>query len=249
MCAMSLETILESFGLSEKESTLLVESAHFHHKEKTREEFQALFERVARAYDCSQAEVVKAILAHPPFAGYDHERVVREGTEEYHDEKAVKKAILAHPPFAGLDHERVVRQGTEVYGNETNGNETAVKKAIPTFPPFAGLNHERVVRQKGKVGRIIGISQGEILRKILEKPVLAGYSAKRYLAAIDIGRELHGKGYAAKDIISAFFCYPGKSPYVPETKKLRISHVENYKKPPLAIAMEKYLARKQKEHE
>ena len=212
MCAMSLETILESFGLSEKESTLLTENPYFHHKRKTREEFESLFERIARTYACSQAEIVKAILTFPPFAGYDHERVVREGTSVY-------------------------------------GNETAVKKAIPTFPPFAGLNHERVVRQKGKVGRIIGISQGEILRKILEKPVLAGYSAKRYLAAIDIGRELHGKGYAAKDIISAFFCYPGKSPYVPETKKLRISHVENYKKPPLAIAMEKYLARKQKEHE
>ena len=207
---MSLETILESFGLSENESTLLVENAYFHHKEKTREEFQALFENIARAYSCSQAEVIKAILAFPPFAGLNHERVVREGTEVYHDEKAVKKAILAHPQFAGL-------------------------------------NHERVVRQKGKVGRIIGINQGEILRKILEKPVLAGYSAKRYLAAIDIGRELHGKGYAAKDIISAFFCYPAKSPYVPETKKLRISHVENYEKPPLMIAMEKYLARKKNE--
>src|SRR3989344_2133004 len=263
---MSLETILESFGLSENESTLLVENAYFHHKEKTREEFQTLFENIARAYSCSQAEVIKAILAFPPFAGLNHERVVREGTEVYHDEKAVKKAILAFPPFAGYDHERVVREGTEVYhdekavkkailafppfaglnhervvreGTEVYHDEKAVKKAILAFPQFAGLNHERVVRRIERLGRLVGKSKDEAREVILKRPAYAGYSAKRYLAAIDIGRKLHAQGQPPELLFRAFSAYYGKSPYVPGTR-LRISKIAEYEKPPLMIAMENY---------
>ena len=69
-----------------------------------------MFDNIAQVYGCSQAEVIKAILNWPQFAGLDHERVVREAAEVYNDEQAIKKAILKFPQFAGLDHERVVRQ-------------------------------------------------------------------------------------------------------------------------------------------
>jgi len=118
------------------------------------------------------------------------------------------------------------------------------QKAILTFPPFAGYDHERVVREKRKLGKIAGIGIKEVLDFILRSPRMAGYSKRRYLAAIDIGRHLARNNYCQEDILPAFLAYYSTSPYVPSTRKERISHVENYEKPPLMVAMEKYCKRR-----
>jgi len=166
-------------------------------------------ERVVRqgiAVYGDEDKVKRAILNFPPFAGLDHERVVRQGAEVYGDEDKVKRAILNFPPFAGYDHERVVRQGIAVYGDEDK-----IKRAILNFPPFAGLDHERVVRQKTRLGRIAGLTNEETIDYLLDIPVLAGYSAKRYLAAFDIGRQLKREGFPQDDrMLEAFFSYISK---------------------------------------
>ena len=149
----------------------------------------------------------------------------------------IKKAILTQPQFAGLDHERVVRQGVEVYGDEDK-----VKKAILTFPRFAGLDHERVVRQKTRLGRMAGLSNEETINYLLDVPVLASYSVKRYLAAFDIGRQPQKEGFPQDDkMLKSFFSYYTKSPYVPGFRRKRISQVVGYKEPPLLKAMRKKL--------
>ena len=151
---------------------------------------------------------------------------------------------MSSPPFAGLDHERVVRQGVKVYGVD---NEDRFKKAVLSFPPFAGLDHERVVRKNTRLGRMVGLSNDEIIDYLLDKPVLAGYSSKRYLAAFDIGRQLEREGFTQdEEMLQAFLSNISKSPYVPDTNRKRISKVKrigitNHKDPPLMTAIRKKL--------
>src|SRR3989344_3976798 len=190
---MGLEALVEA-GFTQEEARKLAESNSFHHKKKTNQELTDLFNKILGVYDCTFDDVKRAVLSFPQFAGYDHERVVRQGIEIYgrDNEDKIKKAILIHPQFAGYDHERVIRQGIEIYGRD---NEDKVKRAVLSFPQFAGYDHERVIRQKKRLGRIAGLSDEETINYLLDSPALAGYSAKRYLAAFDIGRQLKREGF------------------------------------------------------
>ena len=273
---MLLEELV-SIGFNIEKARKLAGSSNFHHRKKTRQELTDLFNKISGVYDCTFKEVKRAILSFPPFAGYDHERVVRHGVEVYGagNEDKVKKAILSFPRFVGYDHERVVRQGIEVYGvdNEDKvkrailsfpqfagydhervvrqgvevygaGNEDKVKRAILTNPQFAGYYHKRVVRQKTRLGRMAGLSDDEAINYLLDLPVLASYSAKRYLTAFDIGRQLEKEGFPQDDkMLKTFFSYHIKSPYVPDTKRKRISQAVSDKEPPLLEAMRKRLER------
>ena len=152
----------------------------------------------------------------------------------------VKRSVLSFPAFASLDHERAVRQGVEVYGDEER-----VKRAMLMHPQFAGLDHERVVRQKERLGKIAGLTNEETIDYILDNPVLASYSAKRYLAAFDIGRQLEREGFPQDErMLKAFLMYYSKSPYVPDSNRKRISQVVSDKEPPLLIVMRKRLERR-----
>src|SRR3989344_417495 len=314
---MGLEALVEA-GFTQEEARKLAESNSFHHKKKTNQELTDLFNKILGVYDCTFDDVKRAVLSFPQFAGYDHERVIRQGIEIYgrdnedkvkravlsfpqfagydhervirqgieiygrDNEDKIKRAVLSFPQFAGLDHERVVRQGIEVYGRDNEDkikkailihpqfagydhervirqgieiygrdNEDKVKRAVLSFPQFAGYDHERVIRQKKRLGRIAGLSDEETINYLLDSPALAGYSAKRYLAAFDIGRQLKREGFPQDEkMLESFFSYFKKSPYVPNTSKKRISQVgrggiTNYEEPPLLIAMRKRLTNQQ----
>jgi hypothetical protein len=299
---------IQAAGFSKEEAEYLAGHDYFHHKTKTTEQLLALFHKIADVYDCEIEFVKKAVMRNPPFAGYDHERVVRGATAVYGDEEGVKKAVMKHPPFAGLDHERVVREATAVYGDEGGvkktvmdfpqfagydhervvreatavyGDEEAVKKAVMKFPVFAGLDHERVVaeaakvygdreaakkavmkwpqfagydhdrvlRQKTVVFGAVGLSKEKIIEIILNRPSLAGYSAVRDIAGLDVGKELKKEGFEPdEEMLKAYFSYVGKSPYVPGTRRLRIGKARRnssvvYREPPLLKAMRKRLTR------
>jgi hypothetical protein len=85
------------------------------------------------------------------------------------------------------------------------------------------------------------MSDEDVRNKLLTIPVLAGYSARRYLAAIDIGRTLVQQGYEKSSIFDLFFKYFRSSPYVPHTERKRISQIKNYTEPPLLIKMKQAL--------
>jgi len=91
---------------------------------------------------------------------------------------------------------------------------------------------------------IVGLSDDETINYLLDNPALAGYSAKRYLAAFDIGRQLESEGFLQDGrMLKAFFSCFGKSPYVPDTKRKRVSQVVSDKEPLLLKAMRKRLER------
>ena len=239
---MQLEELV-SIGFEMEEAQKLSGSDGFHHKKKTRQELTDLFDKISRVYGWNFENLKRAVLSFPRFAGYDHERVVRQGLEVYgaDNKDKLKRAILTHPQFAGYDHERVVRQGLEVYGAD---NKDKFKRAVLSFPPFAGLDHERVVRQKTRLARMAGLSNEEAINYILDLPVLASYSAKRYLAAFDIGRLLEREGFLQDEImLKVFFSYCANSPYVPDFSRKRISQIASDKEPPLLKSMRKRLER------
>ena len=226
-------------------------------------------------YGWTREEAGKAVFKHPQFVGYDHERVVREIVDVYGwTREEAGKAVFRNPSFAGLDHERVVRGIVDVYGwnKEEVGrvvskfpqfagydherviggivdvygwNKEEVGRVVFKHPPFAGLDHERVVRQLGRIGRIVGLDEDTVKEKILKKPRLAGYSAKRYIAAVDMVRHLRTEN-ALDDDTTIKMClgtYPALSPYVPDTDKLRITQAlrkgEYNEEPPLMKALRK----------
>ena len=169
---MLLEELI-SIGFEREEAQKLAGSEGFHHRKKTRQELTDLFNKISGVYNCTFEDVKKAVLS---------------------------------------------------------------------FPPFAGLDHERVVRQKTRLGRIAGLSDDETINYLLDLPVLTGYSAKRYLAGFDIGRQLEKEGFQQDErMLKAFFSYKSKSPYVPDTDRKRISQVVGFKEPPLLTAMRKRL--------
>ena len=125
--------------------------------------------------------------------------------------------------------------------NKEYNDEARVKEVILKFPQFAGYDHSRVVRQKSRLGRIVGLSSEDVIDKILDTPILASYSAKRYIAALDIGQRLAQEGFE-QDMLDAFFRYCSKSPYVPGTRRQRISKAQKpCQEPPLLITMRKSL--------
>ena len=162
---------------------------------------------------------------------------LRQAREVYGcTKKLLGQLILKFPQFAGLDHARVVREAVQMYGHEER-----VKEAVLKFPQFAGLDHARVVRQRTRLGRLVGLSNIGVITGILQNPVLAGYSAKRYLAGIDISREFVRQGHNPETIRTLYFTYISLSPYIPHTNKKRISQVTNYTEPPLMTALRKRL--------
>ncbi len=86
----------------------------------------------------------------------------------------------------------------------------------------------------------------------MENPVLAGYSARRYLAVLDVVRQL-GKETTLPDLPALVLMWKrnaSKSPYVPETKRLRISQAmrdgrhNSAAAPPLMAAMRRRICRR-----
>ena len=100
-----------------------------------------------------------------------------------------------------------------------------------------------------RLGRIVGVSEEDVKNSVIKNPVNAGYSAKRYIAALDIGKELRKEGFNGKEMLHSYMQNIFKSPYIPGTERLRISQVVrggnlNYMTPPLMDMMRKQLERK-----
>ena len=208
---MQLVDILVKLGFSEGAATFLSNHDYFRHKRKTEQQMIEVFRKMREIYGCGEQDIREAVLKFPPFAGYDHKRVVEDAVSVYGDENGVKKAVLKFPQFASLDHKRVVR--------------------------------ERVF-----LGDMAKLTRDEVIQMILEKPVLAGYSQKRYIAGFDVGRTLAKEGFKPdKEMVGIFFRHLSKSPYVPGTKRKRPSEIgPGFKEPPLMKAMRKSLVRLRK---
>lgn len=230
--------VLRSVGFTDEDAAFLAGHRYFHHKTKTGEEILSILQRIGEIYG-ADVEIVKALVSkHPQFGGLDHERVVREAIAVYGDEGGVRKAVIKWPQFANYNHERVVSRAAVVFGDEDG-----VRMAIMKCPQFAGIDHRKALLQLSRLGSIAGMAEEEVIRRVLRNPVLACYSTKRYLAALDIARSLEKEGFAPdKDMLEAYFRYVTKSPYVPGSRRGRISqYPASCPEPPLMGAMRKSL--------
>jgi len=134
-----------------------------------------------------------------------------------------------------------MEQALTIYGKE---NEPQIKKSILSFPQFASLDHSRVLRQKLRLARVIGFPESEVISIILQKPVESGCSFARDLAAIDVFRQLAKEKDLStqdtSDFVKIWLKSHAQSPYVPGTKKLRMSQAKKLginAKPPLYNAV------------
>ncbi len=136
-----------------------------------------------------------------------------------------------------------LRSLIEEIANRYECSIAVVKSAVLTFPLFASYDHARVLRQKMRLGRIVKLSQQETLKMLITHPVFAGYAAKRYLAALDVGRTLKEEGFPQdKEMLRIFFNNISRSPYVPGTRRRRISQATGvYTDPPLLKEMRRRL--------
>ncbi|GIU68757.1 MAG: hypothetical protein KatS3mg001_607 [Candidatus Pacearchaeota archaeon] len=107
------------------------------------------------------------------------------------------------------------------------------------------MDHERVVRKIKRIGKLVGLDYEEAINIILNLPTLASYSIKRYVAALDVGRQLKKECFDQnREMLKEWLkCYQ-KSPYVPFHDRMRISKVKNGELPPILIEMRKKIDQK-----
>jgi hypothetical protein len=127
-------------------------------------------------------------------------------------------------------------------------NIETVRKAVLSFPPFAGLDHERVVRQKSRLGGMVGLGEQEIVGILLKNPVLAGYSTRRDIAALKIGKEIAKEGLPNDKAMLDLWLrsHYNKSPYVPGTARQNITQARKQgitTEPPLMNVLRKAMLR------
>lgn len=235
--------IVNVYGWNKEEAGKVV----FRHPPFAGLDHERVINEIANVYGHTKEEAGKVVFKHPPFAGYKHERVIKGVVDAYGcTEEEAGRIVFKRPQFAGLNHERVINGIANVYG----WAKEEIGRVVFKFPPFAGLDHERVMRQLSRIGRIVGLDEDTVKEKILKNPKVAGYSAKRYLAAIDVIIHLRTEGQLGdRGVVDLCLSYVATSPYVPDTDRLRITQAlkrEDYKEdPPLIVALRKSIRKKE----
>ncbi len=201
---------------------------------------------IKAAYGFTDQQVSKIVSSSPSFAGLDHERVIKGIKAAYgFTDQQVSKIVSSFPSFAGYNHERVIKGIKAAYGF----TDQQVSKIVSSFPSFAGLNHERVSQKLNRVGNLIGIDSEMIRAEILKNPALAGYSVRRYIAVIDVFRQLKREHDGISNDVMAHLWLRRStlSPYVPDTDMLRVSQAvrrnEYHEEPKLMQVIRKDLSK------
>ena len=110
------------------------------------------------------------------------------------------------------------------------------------------------MRKLSRIGRIVGLDENTVKEKVMERPALAGCSAKRYLAVIDIVMHLRTEGKLSdSDAVRLCLSYYSKSPYVPGNDRLRVTQAlkrGNYDAdPPLMVKLRKSMRKLEEKNE
>ena len=212
---------------------------------------QRVVDGIKDTYGWSKEDIGRIVFKFPPFAYLDHERVVNGIRDVYGWSKEdAGRAVFKFPQFAGLDHQRVVDEIRDVYG----WSKEDIKKVVFKYPQFAWRDHHQVMRKLSRIGRIVGLDEDTVKEKIMENPILAGYSAKRYLAMIDIVMHLRTEGELSdRDAVRLCLSYCSKSPYVPGNYRLRVTQAlkrgDYDADPPLMVTLRKSMRKLEEKNE
>lgn len=214
---MSLDISIRNFKFSEREESVL---RRYSNSDIFLEKAKQVVIYSTTLYSTTTTKMKEIILKTPIFVRYNHHKIMGKMVQVYginHKQK-LKRIILNHPPFIGYDHERVLQETTQVYGTKYRD---LIITAIMIHPSFAGLNHERVLEQKLKLGKLLGITRKETILKMLKQPVTAGCSYHRDFAILDILKHLESEHITVTP--NQVWNNYTKSPYVPNTNKLKMS--------------------------
>ena len=212
---------------------------------------QCKVDEIRDVYGWRKEDIKKVVFKFPPFAGYGHQCKVDEIRDVYGWSKEdIKKVVFEHPQFAGSDHQRKFDEIRDVYG----WSKEDIKKVVFKYPQFAWRDHHQVMRKLSRIGRIVGLDEDTVKEEVMERPVLAGYSAKRYLAMIDVVMHLRTEGELsdsrAVDLCRSYF---SKSPYVPGNYRLRVTQAlkrgNYYEDPPLMVTLRKSMRDSEEKNE
>ncbi len=103
---------LESLGFLRSHAQLLLHGNYFvlMVKNQSKIQFGVRMNKIAQAYGISREQIAKAIFSFPPFAGLNHNRVLRQavriGRTFGFDKAKISEMFLAHPPMAGYSQRR-----------------------------------------------------------------------------------------------------------------------------------------------
>lgn len=169
-------------------------------------------------------EVIKKLfLKHPSFIFKNPKDSIKSLVKVYGRENKshIIDLILRHPQFISYNH----KDNLEILAKLYEVGVDEIKKVSLSHPQFLGYNHTRVIKQKSRLGRLIGLSDLEVKNLILKHPISAGCSYMRELGIFDVVREL--KNQEGIDInLNQILNNYSRSPYVPNTNRLRLSKVK-----------------------
>ncbi len=182
---MTFETTLAEAGFGGEAVKKFADNEWFvrNYANKFSEEILERINLIAAIYNTDADSVRDAITKFPPFAGYDHKRVV-EGIREVYGWSAedAGKAVFKHPPFAGLDHKRVMRQLGRI-GRIIGLDEDRTKESILHNPVIAGCSTKRYLAAIDVVNHLR--TEGELSDKDAIRLCLSYISKSPYVPGTD----------------------------------------------------------------
>lgn len=176
---------------------------------------------VAEAYNCTKAKAVRAIMAYPALLGHDHQKVLNDMMIAYgHTRESAAKAAISYPQMVGVNPFKAVDNIMGIYG----WTRQQAQQAVRAHSRFVSYDHAKKLRRLAMIGRIIGIDEDRLREELLKKPELVGHSIKRHLAVIDVFLWTdEARGVPNEELLQWWLKNYIKSPYVPDTERLRIT--------------------------
>ncbi len=243
----SIAKVKEAYWLSTDEAKRLIPR----YPQLADTDHTMVLKKMTAAFGCSMGIARRAIVDNPWFSVVNYNEKKEEVKNAYGiPAKEAVSIILADPHFVHHNHEALIKTVQSAYGCTRD-------KAILSLlhkPKFATRDHNRKVRQLTRLGRLFGIDEEGVKDYMLSNLSLSGFSLKRFLAVIDVGRHLKLDKDEAQRVLQQHVrgrLY--QSPYVPGTEKLRISRAErlglNIAEPPLMEAMRNCLRNPQEQIE
>ncbi len=229
-----LDLIMDTYSCSEEKAKSLLKShpqfLTYGHKTK--------IESISELYKLGKQEVIDIILKFPQFAGYDHKKAIESMVSNFNwSSEQISNGVKRNPQITRRDHKRILDKICSVY----SCTPAQASEAIYIFPQFAGYDHDKKLKRFTKLASYVKISEETVKKLLIEKPVCASYSTKRYIACLDIFRHLKPEEQVPETFIKSFIGHISKSPFIDEKRLTHALRSGNTEKPPLAVALGKAL--------
>lgn len=175
---------LVGIGFSREQAVLLLKDHYFilNWKNKSFEDFRKKMIEIQKVYSVSREKAAKAVFTHPPFAGYDHSRVLREvmrlGRVVGLKKKNIVNTILQRPVLAGYSQKRnlavidAIRNAANQAGIKVSAKQglELYKKTFGKSPyPVTGSKKRETWWQRKQPATTTPSKFGQAIRRTLQR--------------------------------------------------------------------------------